>query len=47
MAAMAQATGDNDAMYLQRMGLDTPGTLGDRLNARLLRLGLARTLRAG
>ncbi|MGR4894207.1 acetyl-CoA hydrolase/transferase C-terminal domain-containing protein [Stenotrophomonas sp. LARHCG68] len=47
MAAMAQATGDNDAMYLQRMGLGTPGTLGDRLNARLLRLGLARTLHAG
>jgi len=42
-AALWQRAGDGDAVYLQRMALDTPNTLSERLNARLLRLALART----
>ena len=42
-AALWQRAGDGDAVYLKRMGLDAPGTFGERLNARLLRLALART----
>lgn len=44
-AALRQPAGDNDAMYLQRMGLEQPASFGERLNARLLRLGLERTAR--
>jgi len=45
LAALRQPAADNDAMYLQRMGLEHPATFGDRINAGLLRLGLARTAR--
>lgn len=41
-AALKQPAGDGDAVYLQRMGLDAPKGFGERLNARLLRLALAR-----
>ena len=43
LAALRQPAGDNDAMYLQRMGLEQPAGIGERLQARLLRLALART----
>jgi len=46
LAALRQRAGDNDAMYLQRMGLERPVGLSERLDARLLRLALARTARA-
>ncbi|KAF1014591.1 MAG: hypothetical protein GAK31_02078 [Stenotrophomonas maltophilia] len=42
-AALIQRAGDGDAPYLQRMGLQAPKDLGERVNARLLRLALART----
>jgi len=42
-AALWQRAGDGDAVYLQRMGLEAPKAVGERLNARLLRLALART----
>ncbi|WMJ70334.1 acetyl-CoA hydrolase/transferase C-terminal domain-containing protein [Stenotrophomonas sp. 24(2023)] len=42
-AALGQRAGDGDAPYLQRMGLAAPKGVGERLNARLLRLALART----
>jgi len=42
-AAVRQPAGDGDAVYLQRMGLQAPKDLGERINARLLRLALART----
>lgn len=42
-AALWQPAGDGDAVYLQRMALDAPATFSERLNARLLRLALART----
>lgn len=42
-AALLQPAGDSDGVYMQRMGLQAPATLGERLNARLLRLALART----
>lgn len=42
-AALRQPVADSDTMYLQRMGLDQTRTFGERLNASLLRLGLART----
>jgi len=41
--AVRQRAGDGDAVYLQRMGLEAPKDFGERLNARLLRLALART----
>ena len=44
-AALTQTAGDNDAMYLQRMDLAAPGSVSAKLEARLLRLGLARTAR--
>ncbi len=44
-AALRQRAGDGDTVYLQRMGLDAPKAVGERLNARLLRLALARTAR--
>lgn len=43
LAALRQPAGDGDAVYLQRMGLDAPRDLGERIEARLVRLGLART----
>lgn len=43
LAAIGQRAGDGDAVYLQRMGLEAPSGMGERLNARLLRLALART----
>ncbi len=43
--ALAQPPGDGDPVYLERMGLGQPRTLGERINARLLRLALARTAR--
>ena len=42
-SALTQRAGDGDAVYLQRMGLEAPANMGERLNARLLRLALART----
>ncbi|MGH8054432.1 MAG: acetyl-CoA hydrolase/transferase C-terminal domain-containing protein [Stenotrophomonas sp.] len=45
VAALRQSAGENDAMYLQRMGLDAPQSFGERIEARLLRLALAKTLR--
>jgi len=42
-AALLQPAGDSDGVYMQRMGLQAPATFGERLNARLLRLALART----
>ncbi len=42
-AALRQRAGDSDAVYLQRMGLEAPKDFGERLDARLLRLALART----
>jgi len=41
--ALWQPAGDGDAVYLQRMELQSPKDFGERLNARLLRLALART----
>jgi len=43
LAAVTQPAGDGDQAYLQRMGLEAPKTFGERIEARLLRLGLART----
>ncbi len=43
LAAVAQPAGDGDQAYLQRMGLEAPKTFGERIEARLVRLGLART----
>ncbi|WP_421575159.1 acetyl-CoA hydrolase/transferase C-terminal domain-containing protein [Stenotrophomonas maltophilia] len=43
LAAVAQPAGDGDLAYLQRMGLEAPKTFGERIEARLVRLGLART----
>ena len=43
LAALRQPAGDGDVVYLQRMGLDAPNTFGEKLEARLVRLGLART----
>lgn len=43
LAALRQPAGDGDVVYLQRMGLDAPQTLGEKIEARLVRLGLART----
>ena len=43
LAAMMQPAGDGDAVYLQRMGLEAPKDLGERVEARLVRLALART----
>lgn len=45
-AALRQPAGDGDAVYLQRMALDAPATFGERLEARLVRLALARTAAA-
>jgi len=42
-AALRQPAGDGDAVYLQRMGLQAPKDFAERLDARLLRLALART----
>lgn len=43
LAAVTQPAGDGDQAYLQRMGLEAPKTFGERIEARLVRLGLART----
>jgi hypothetical protein len=43
LAALTQPAGDGDVVYLQRMGLDAPSSIGEKLEARLVRLGLART----
>jgi len=43
LAAIMQPAGDGDAVYLQRMGLEAPKDIGERIEARLVRLGLART----
>ncbi len=43
LAAMRQPAAENDAMYMQRMGLERTGTFSEQLNAGLLRLGLAQT----
>jgi acyl-CoA hydrolase len=43
LAAVTQPAGDGDQAYLQRMGLEAPNTFGERIEARLVRLGLART----
>ncbi|MCG8275846.1 acetyl-CoA hydrolase/transferase C-terminal domain-containing protein [Stenotrophomonas sp. NLF4-10] len=43
VAALRHPASDGDADHLLRMGLEQPGTFGGRLNARLLRLALART----
>lgn len=43
LAAVTQPAGDGDQAYLQRMGLEAPKTMGERIEARLVRLGLART----
>lgn len=43
LAALRQPAADSDALYLQRMGLEQPAGFGERLDARLLRLALART----
>ncbi len=45
LAAARQPAGDNDAMYLQRMGLERPAGFRQWRDARLLRLALARTAR--
>ncbi|WP_305806547.1 acetyl-CoA hydrolase/transferase C-terminal domain-containing protein [Stenotrophomonas sp. YIM B06876] len=45
LAALRQSSGVHDASYLQRMQLAHPKGLGERFNARLLRLALARTRR--
>lgn len=42
-AALRQPAGDGDTVYLQRMGLQAPKDFAERLDARLLRLALART----
>ncbi|MNW04792.1 hypothetical protein D3C71_2009350 [compost metagenome] len=44
LAAFTQPAGDGDVVYLQRMGLDAPKTFGEKVEARLVRLGLARTV---
>jgi hypothetical protein len=46
LAALTQPAGDGDAVYLQRMGLDAPTSFGERIEARLVRLALARTAAA-
>ncbi|MEG1679504.1 MAG: acetyl-CoA hydrolase, partial [Stenotrophomonas sp.] len=43
VAALRQPAAENDAMYMQRMGLERPASFGERLNAGLLRVGLARS----
>ncbi|HAI93963.1 MAG TPA: acetyl-CoA hydrolase, partial [Xanthomonadaceae bacterium] len=43
VAALRQPPAENDAMYMQRMGLERPANFGERLNAGLLRVGLARS----
>ncbi|MFI8570388.1 acetyl-CoA hydrolase/transferase C-terminal domain-containing protein [Stenotrophomonas bentonitica] len=43
LAALTQPAGDGDQAYLQRMGLEAPKSFGERIEARLVRLGLART----
>ncbi|WP_312316705.1 acetyl-CoA hydrolase/transferase C-terminal domain-containing protein [Stenotrophomonas sp.] len=43
LAALQQPAGDGDVVYLQRMGLEAPKTFGEKIEARLVRLGLART----
>lgn len=43
LAALRQPAGDGDVVYLQRMGLDAPKSFGEKVEARLVRLGLART----
>ncbi|WP_313219678.1 acetyl-CoA hydrolase/transferase C-terminal domain-containing protein [Stenotrophomonas sp.] len=43
LSAVTQPAGDGDQAYLQRMGLEAPKTFGERIEARLVRLGLART----
>lgn len=43
LSAVTQPAGDGDQAYLQRMGLEAPNTFGERIEARLVRLGLART----
>ena len=45
LAALRQGPGDNDAMYLQRMRLEQAAGFSEWLDARLLRLALARTAR--
>jgi hypothetical protein len=45
LAALRQGPGDNDAMYLQRMRLERAAGFSEWLDARLLRLALARTAR--
>ncbi|WP_442683679.1 acetyl-CoA hydrolase/transferase C-terminal domain-containing protein [Stenotrophomonas sp. JC08] len=45
LAALRQPAADSDALYLQRMGLEQPAGFGEQLDARLLRLALARTAR--
>ncbi len=45
IAALRQPASDGDAMYLQRMGLEQPDGLRERLDTRLLRLALANTTR--
>lgn len=42
-AALRRAPGADQSAYLQRMGLEQPRGIAQRLNARLLRLALART----
>jgi len=43
VAVLRHPASDGDASHLLRMGLEPPETLGERLNAGLLRLALART----
>jgi hypothetical protein len=43
LAALHQPAADSDRLYLERMGLQLPKSFGEHLNARLLRLALART----
>ncbi len=45
VSAIRQPAGENDVMYLQRMGLESPKHLSEWLEAKLLRLALARTAR--
>jgi hypothetical protein len=45
LTALRQRSGDADDSCLQRMGLDAPGSLRERIDARLLRLALARSAR--
>jgi hypothetical protein len=39
----ALAASSDDHAALQRMGLDKPGSIGERLEAKLLELGLTET----